>query len=233
MLKPNWVFSALPIAMGAAVATACAASPRTPAAAANAPARADATPPPAPSAAPVEATAALAPSDAYDDPGELHDPATLVPLIAEGEHPTFPRETIDEHTCWQTLALSGNARRDFDALVQRCGTPTGSIEYAKPVAGRLHHRLDKRDTYVIPIRRGLCYRFFGVGDDSIHDLDILIERQGALQGEDRSNGPVAIIDADKSWCMNVSGEYEFHVQVKSEGQGEYVFGVWARPGAPD
>lgn len=211
-----------------ATATACASATAPPSNTADTqraapPATAPAVAPPQPGTAPGGS------AEVYDDPDEASDPATLRPLIGANETPTFPKGTADEHQCWQSLPLTGEARPDFDALVARCGTPTGAIEYAKPAVGKLHHALDKRDTYIVPVRRGLCYRFFGVGDATIPDLDILIERDGALQGEDKTNGPVAIIDSDKAWCVDVDGNFRFHVQVKNEGTGRYVFGVWARP----
>ena len=89
---------------------------------------------------------------------------------------------------------------------------------------------DKRDTFDVKIQGGLCYRFFGVADGTIKDLDILIERaNGDLVGDDRTNGPVAIIEADKNWCMDSDGDYRFKVEVDGTGTGNYEFGVWARP----
>ena len=80
------------------------------------------------------------------------------------------------------------------------------------------------------IQGGLCYRFFGVADGTIKDLDIIIERgNGDLVGDDRTNGPVAIIDSDKNWCMDNDGDYQFKVEVDGPGTGNYEFGVWARP----
>ncbi len=128
------------------------------------------------------------------------------------------------------MSLSGEATKDFSALVSSCGAPTGSVQYVAPAAGKLHHLRDKRDTFFVKIQGGLCYRFFGVADGTIKDLDILIERRnGDLVGDDRTNGPVAIIDADKNWCMDNDGEYQFQVQVDGPGTGNYEFGVWARP----
>lgn len=183
---------------------------------------------PAPAAA--SAPASASPDAAYDDPGEAHDPATLTPLFDAKAKPSFPKATADEHACWQTISVSGDAQKDFDALVAACGGPTGSIEYVKPSAGKLHETKDKRDTYVVNIRGGYCYRFFGVADATIKDLDILIERtNGDLVGEDRTNGPIAIIDSDKAWCIDQGGDYQFGVKIDGAGRGHYIFGVWARP----
>jgi hypothetical protein len=186
-----------------------------------------------PSAPPVdtEPVAAASPALSMDeaDPEEAQDPATLEPLLAKGQRPSFSKRTIGERECWQAMALTGEARQDYAALVERCGKPTGSLEYARPAVGRLDHTYDKSDTFIVFLRAGLCYRFFGVGDATIPDLDILIERNGALQGEDRTHGSVAIINTDEAWCMDSDAEYRFLVQVSGEGHGRYVFGVWARP----
>jgi hypothetical protein len=210
-----------------------------------------ATPPPpsagdsphsAPPDHPALATAAPAPTqeatasaqaplvDTYDDPEDARDPATLTPLFDKAKSPPFPKATTGDHECWQTVALSGDAKKDYQALVGQCGAATGCSEYTKPSVGKLHHVKDKRDTFVVRVQAGLCYRFFGVADASIPDLDILIMRaNGDLVGEDRTRGPVAIIDSDKAWCMDRDDDLKFHVQIDGQGTGNYVFGVWARP----
>jgi hypothetical protein len=192
----------------------------------------------APSSTPAPAgTAAAAPAAAdsassaeaaeYDDRGA--DPTTLTPLFDKSSQPPFPKATVGEHDCWQTVSVTGNAKKDYESIVAKCGGATGAIEYVKPALGKLHVKHDKRDTFIVPIRGGLCYRFFGVADASIQDLDILIEKKGgALVGDDKTTGPVAIIESDKAWCMDTDGTYNFLVEVDGGGQGNYVFGVWAR-----
>ncbi len=229
MLRLLFALSAVTVAcVGASPSPAV-----SPAPASSAPA-ATAAPPLAsavPQAAPAPPPEAAAPdTETYEDLGEIHDPATLTPLFAKNARPTFPKATISDHECWQRTNITGDAGKDFHALIANCGTPTGSVEYAPPAAGKLHHVHDKRDTYLIKIQGGLCYRFFGVADGSIKDLDILIERKGGdLVGDDKTNGPVAIIESDKPWCMDSDGEYQFLVEVDGPGTGNYVFGVWARP----
>ncbi len=210
----------------APIVVACARQPSSPPAVTGGAAAPRPAPAPMAAAAPAPAPA----QEAYDNPGELHDPELLTPLFAKDARPAFPKATTSDRECWQTVGLSGDAKADFDALVARCGAPTGSVPYATPVVGKLHSTLDKRDTFNLKIQGGLCYRFFGVADGSIRDLDILIERaNGDLVGDDRTNGPVAIIDADKNWCMDTDGDYRFKVEVDGPGTGNYAFGVWARP----
>jgi len=215
---------------------ACGGGASPPAATAPPPVANEAPPSPSPSAAPppvasVAPAPPLAPEpDTYEDLGEVHDPATLTPLFTKTTRPSFPKSTIDERECWQRIGVTGDAGKDFHALTASCGTPTGAVEYASPAVGKLHSVHDKRDTFNLKIQGGLCYRFFGVADGSIKDLDILIERKGGdLVGDDKTNGPVAIIDSDKTWCMDHDGDYQFLVEVDGPGTGNYVFGVWAKP----
>jgi len=233
-LTRSGTVSALAIACAACGGGAAAAPPSVATNASSAPSSPPATSP-SPPAAPAASAAPAAPasaqtaegSEAFDEPGT--DPVTLRPLFDKGSLPAFPKATVGEHDCWQTVAVKGEAKKDYEAIVAKCGSATGSVEYVKPTLGKLHIKHDKRDTFVVPVRGGLCYRFFGVADATIQDLDILIEKKGgALVGDDKTNGPVAIIESDKAWCMDTDGEYNFLVEVDGGGQGNYVFGVWAR-----
>lgn len=166
-----------------------------------------------------------------DDPDESAAPIPLVPEITRPwDKATFPAKTGDDAKCWQTVAVTGTAQRDFDALVASCGAPQGMQEYARPAHGHLHSVTDKRDTFTLKLLKGLCYRYFAVADSGIKDIDILVEKRGnVLVGDDKQTGSIAIIDAGKPWCMTEDIEYSFHVEVDGVGHGKYVFGVWARP----
>jgi hypothetical protein len=143
---------------------------------------------------------------------------------------SFPPKTGDEEKCWQTLQVSGNAVKDYEGLTAACGAPLGLREYVAPAKGHLHSVKDKRDTFSIKLLKGLCYRYFAVADSGIKDIDILVEKPGAiLVGDDKQTGPVAIIDAGKPWCMTEDAEYLFNVQIDGDGAGKYIFGAWARP----
>jgi len=168
----------------------------------------------------------------WDDPEEIAVGATvtMAPLIAKGAKTTYPKRTIGDKECWQGTALAGDARKDYDTLIGKCGSATGLVEYAKPISGKLHHVHDKRDTYKIKLLGGMCYRYFAVADAGIKDLDILVMKPGgALVADDKTVNPVAIIEFDKAWCMDEDAEYDFHIEVDGEGNGHYIFGVWAKP----
>jgi hypothetical protein len=160
------------------------------------------------------------------------DPIQLKPLFDKTNIPTFPPATASELECWRTTAIVGTARKDYETLLAKCGSATGAVQYTRPAIGHLHHKHQRRDVFVLPIQGGLCYRFYGVGDATIVDLDILIEQRGALVGDDKATGPVAIIQSEKAWCIDHDGVYNFLVQTHGEGHGQYVFGVWARKGTP-
>ena len=189
----------------------------------------------APVAAPspaVTAAASPAPSveEAYDDPGELRDPEMHDAALHQDDAAVLSEGDRDRSRMLAGHEPLGRGKKDYDALVASCGAPTGSVQYVAPASGKLHHVHDKRDTFIVKIQGGLCYRFFGVADGTIQDLDILIERaNGDLVGDDKTNGPVAIIDSDKNWCMDNDGDFRFKVEVDGPGTGNYEFGVWARP----
>jgi hypothetical protein len=168
----------------------------------------------------------------YDDPTESAGPIQMPPLLSsETSKTSFPKATTGDRECWQRLGLTGDHKKDYDAIIARCGEPTGLAEYAKPVTGRVHSVRDRRDTYVLKLAHGLCYRYFAVGGRGIADLDILVTKKGALVAADKTSQPIAIIDVDRTWCMDSDEEYEFNIEVKGEGTGAYTFGVWAKPKA--
>jgi hypothetical protein len=190
--------------------------------------------PPASSASaskPIPPPAPGAYDDGYDPTEIEHGAVIAMPvLLRKGQKTGFPKRTVGDKECWQGVPLQGDAHRDFDNLVGRCGAPTGLAEYVKPMLGHLHHKLDKRDTFKIKLHGGMCYRYFAVADVGIKNLDILVTKpNGALVANDKTSNPVAIIEFDKSWCMDDDAEYDFHVEVNGEGHGHYVFGVWAKP----
>lgn len=142
----------------------------------------------------------------------------------------FPKHTTDDRSCWSSVSLAGDAQKDYDQVAAKCGAPTGLLEYAKPAVGHLHSVTDKRDTFTLKLAKGYCYRYFAVADSGISDIDILVEKPGgALLADDKQTSPIAIIEADKTWCMDDDAQYDFHIEVDGNGAGKYVFGVWARP----
>jgi hypothetical protein len=166
-----------------------------------------------------------------DDPAESAQPIPMTALLSKSTPKSaFPKAKIGDHECWQNTALAGKTKDDFQTIIDKCGTPTGLAEYAKPVAGKLHSKNDKRDTYILKLMGGYCYRYFAVGDGSIKDLDILVEKpDGALVAADKTDGPFAIIDSSNTWCMDQDAEYHFAIEVDGVGKGSYMFGVWAKP----
>ena len=170
-------------------------------------------------------------SDVHDDPAEVNGTITMAPQVAKSTPKSkFPKASVTDRACWEGIGLTGDHDKDYAEIIAKCGGPTGLLEYARPVSGKLHHKHDKRDSYTMKLAGGLCYRYFGVADGGITDLDILIEKpNGALVADDKTSQPVAIIEGDKPWCLDQDAEYNFQIEVDGEGRGGYTFGVWARP----
>ena len=165
------------------------------------------------------------------DPNESDKPIAMTALLTKSTpKASFPKRKIGDHECWQGTALMGKAKEDFQTVIDKCGAPTGMQEYAKPVEGKLHSKVDKRDVYVLKLLGNYCYRYFAMGDGSIKDLDILVEKpDGALVADDKTDQPFAIIDSANSWCVDQDTEYHFAIEVDGVGKGNYLFGVWAKP----
>jgi len=210
--------------------------PATPSSASAAPAASTAASPAAASApastpAPAASVAAVDPDPPLDDPNEQAGPIAMAPEFDKSKaKSTFPKKAKPDAQCWSQVPATGDHAKDFQAIVAACGSPTGLIEYTKPVEGKLHHKHDPEDVFTMPVLAGYCYRYFAIADSTISDLDLLIEKKGgALVGDDKTNSPFAIIDTEQPWCQDEDQSLEFHVRVDGPGKGGYTFGVWARP----
>jgi hypothetical protein len=195
------------------------------------PAPTDTTPKDAPSALSGSAAGpspgAAAKDDDYDDPNESDKPIPM--QVTFPAKPKYPKATAKESDCWQAVALTGKHAADFVALVDKCGAPTSAVEYVKPLEGKLHHVKDVSDDYKIKTKGSLCYRFFAVADETIHDIDIVISRDGVIIATDPQHSSVAIIDGTKAWCQDADAELDFRIKITGAGKGGYTFGAWARP----
>lgn len=189
---------------------------------------------PASSSAPPAASHAkpeAPPKDDWDDPHESSAPIVMPPLVAKGTPKAkFPKVSVGDRACWQDTPLTGAHDRDWATLVERCGAPTGMMEYVTPKKGRMHNVHDKRDTYVMKVFEDQCYRIFAVADGTMEDMDILVTRpNGAMLADDKTKSPAAIIHNDHPWCPDDDDELHFHVEVDGPGHGHYLFGAWVRP----
>lgn len=169
----------------------------------------------------------------HDDPNERHEkdgPITMSPLVPKTVAKTsFPKQTVGDHECLKEIPWSGKHQADFKTITDKCGTPTGMLEYVKPQEGRLHAKHDKRDHFQVKVSKGFCYRYFAVADDGIQDIDIIILKKGALLATDKTEHPVAVIDTDKLWCVDEDMDLDFGIEVDGRGAGGYTFGIWTRP----
>jgi hypothetical protein len=140
----------------------------------------------------------------------------------------FPKKTAKDSDCLREANLQGNATKDYDAVLGKCGAPTGMKEYTKKVVGKLDGK-HPRDVYRIKMAGGFCYRFWAIGDKDVGNLDIRVQTpKGALVSIDQSKQAVAVLDPDEPWCKAHDREFDFVVETQG-GKGAYVFGVWARP----
>lgn len=194
------------------------------------------TPPPttsatvAPSAAPSASSAAATPEEPYDDPNESAAAITMEPLVKKTTPKSaYPKPKVSESDCWKAVGWSGEHTKDWSSLIDACGTKAGMLEYVKPQNGKLHHTKDKVDSFTVPMTAKSCYRVFAVADQTIHDIDIVILKNGAIMGTDDQTQPVAIVQGSGPFCPPDDATYSFDVKIDGTGQGAYTFGIWTRP----
>ena len=212
------------------VFVACGGAPAVPPATPAAPTAA----PPATAPAPAAAAAPLDKHEAAEaavhvDPNEKEGVIDLEPLVTKNSKTVYPKQTVGDHDCLKELSFVGKHQADFKTLLDKCGTPTGMVEYVKPHEGRLHAKHDKRDEFRFKVQKGMCYRYFAVGDEGIKDIDIIVLKKGALYAMDKTEHSVAVIDTEKLWCVDEDMELQFNIEVDGRGAGGYTFGVWTRP----
>jgi hypothetical protein len=204
-----------------ALATGCGGSPPPPTAApASSAEAAEEGPPSAASAAPA-AAAAQKPDGSV---------VTLEGVMPKGTTAGFPKATSTDKACAQSVGLTGQFDKDYEAVAAACGTGTGMKEYVRRVTGKLDagHR---QDTYLLSMAGGFCYRFFAVGDGTIDRLTVRVHRpNGALLSSIKAKDPVAIVDPNEPWCKHHDRDFHIVVEAPGNGTGRYAFGIWARPG---
>lgn len=196
----------------------------------TAPTSASATSAPSTTASAAPSASAAANDDSYDDPNESAAAITMQPLVTKTTPKTaYPKPKTSDGDCWKTVSFSGKHDADFTSLISSCGTPTGMLEYVKPANGKLHSVKDAIDSFTVVMNKGACYRLFAVADQTIHDIDIVILRNGSILGTDDMKQPVAIIQGSAPFCPEDDASYSFDVKVKGDGKGAYTFGIWTRP----
>ena len=140
----------------------------------------------------------------------------------------FPKSTTADAECTKALSISGESAKDYSTITGKCGAPTGLKEYVKTVTGKFD-ATHTHDTYVFKMAGGFCYRFFAVADSTVKTIDIRVQRpEGALISVATSKNFVAIMNPDGVWCKTHDREFRLVVETGG-GQGNYTFGVWARP----
>jgi hypothetical protein len=178
---------------------------------------------------------ASAATAAAREPARAPEAAAVIPFEglmgkpAPGAAKAFPKATAKDKDCMLAVGLAGEANKDYEALGAACGTGTGMKEYVRRVAGKFDAGR-RRDTYLLSMVGGLCYRFFAVADGSVDKLTIRVERpNGAFVSSIQSKEPVAILDPGEPWCKTHDREFNIVVEAGGSGAGRYAFGIWARP----
>src|SRR5437868_6716328 len=86
--------------------------------------------PTVPTPAPSSSSSTTAAQHAALDVTE-HGTTMNMPVLfdATAAKSTFPTATVGDRDCWQGLGLTGDYKKDYDAIIARCGAATGLREY--------------------------------------------------------------------------------------------------------
>lgn len=127
--------------------------------------------------------------------------------------------------CAAGFEPSGDAGLDLEALVARCGRPTGMVPHSEVLAGWQAATGDV-SRYTVTFEAGQCYRAFGVGGGGVQDLDMgWHDPRGALVARDVRPDTWAAVPSEGPLCAPESGDFELMVSVE-RGQGAFAVQVW-------
>lgn len=142
---------------------------------------------------------------------------------------TFPSAVGSDAACTSGVGLTGAYDKDYDAVAAACGAGTGMKEFVRRASGVLNAE-HQRDTYRFKMLGGYCYRFFVVGEPSLSQINVFVNRpNGALLSLISTKQGVAILDPKEPWCKKHDREFHIVVEAKTGSSGQYNFGIWARP----
>jgi len=143
----------------------------------------------------------------------------------------FPAQAQADDACVGAVGLVGNLAKDYAELAKQCGTGTGMNEYTRASSGKLDATSHPSDTYDLTMQGGLCYRYFVVGDSSLSQFNVSVQRpNGAVLSIAETKEGVLLLNPKKPWCKHHDREFHIVIEAKGQSHGSYTFGVWARPG---
>lgn len=142
---------------------------------------------------------------------------------------SFPSGSNNDAACTSGVGLTGKYEKDYEAVSAACGTGTGMKEFVRRASGLLNAE-HKRDTYAFKMLGGYCYRFFVVGEPTLSQMNVYVNRpNGSLLSLISTKQSVALLDPKEPWCKKHDREFHIVVEAKGGAAGQYTFGIWARP----
>ncbi len=87
---------------------------------------------------------------------------------------------------------------------------------------------EQRD-FLAVLRAEHCYRFVGVGDPAVDQLDLILYNQEGVQvQEDLGQDAYPVLGVDAEMCPPQPGAYRLRVRMTA-GKGEFLVGVYRTP----
>ncbi len=101
------------------------------------------------------------------------------------------------------------------------------VRFEKPFRGELRAR--ERQSFLVVLKYGHCYRVIGAGGAGVTDLDlVLLDSNGVEVQRDVTRDATPTIGVKASLCPGDAGAYRIDVRM-AEGQGPFVAAVFRDP----
>jgi hypothetical protein len=119
----------------------------------------------------------------------------------------------------------GDARGEVARLAQGCAELTKMHRIAEPFAGD-QTAAAKPQTFKWKAQGGHCYRAYGVGAQSIKNLDLLLlDSNGAALGQDGTDDGAPVVLDSGAVCWKQDDDASLVVSV-GDGAGAFAVEVW-------
>lgn len=124
------------------------------------------------------------------------------------------------------FAPTGAPEADTMKIGMACG-PVNGLTLARKWTGRVDETASpSRATHHWDADRGDCFRLFAVGEATIDDLEVEVERPNGdgvlLENQSR---PWVVVSEDRPFCTERDGEFVARVSTHG-GSGVYALSVW-------
>lgn len=147
------------------------------------------------------------------------------------EEPAKPPRALTKggglwRSCAAKFAPTSTPHRDVERLAALCGPPNGMEPVGQALTGKASATAV---THALPVKRGACYRVFGVAEASVEGLTltVLSLRGSRLTGVDDA-ARVVMLEPERPFCTFANETVTLEVSARG-GEGHYALRVFELP----